>query len=80
MQPWLKGALPPKVVRPLARLRARLSKPGSGPQLPDDLRAELQDYFRDDLHHLAELCDLDLTAWPTWAEAPEASDVAARAS
>ncbi|HEY4378689.1 MAG TPA: sulfotransferase [Acidimicrobiales bacterium] len=66
VQPWLKGALPASVVAPLARLRARVSKPGGPAALPDDLQAELVAYYHDDLELLQRLTDIDLTAWPSW--------------
>lgn len=64
VQPRLKGALPPSVVAPLARLRARaLSAPAEYTALPDELHRTLADYFRADVEHLRSLTDVDTKNW-----------------
>jgi hypothetical protein len=62
-QPWLKGALPPQMVAPLAKVRARVARPASHEELPADLRDRLVEYYCDDVERLSSMVDIDVSGW-----------------
>lgn len=69
VQPTLKRVLPPTAVGKLARVRDRLVNRSidAMPPVPDELRAELVEWFRDDVEALASSLDRDLDSWLTVA-------------
>ncbi|HVF93163.1 MAG TPA: sulfotransferase [Sphingomonas sp.] len=56
---------PLRGVRWLERARGALARPIAYPPLTDELRAMLEDYYREDIDRLEDLIDRDLSAWGT---------------
>jgi hypothetical protein len=63
VQPWAKGGLPPALAGRLARWRSGFDRPSVRPPLPTWLRRQLASYFADDVAHLEELLQRDLSSW-----------------
>jgi hypothetical protein len=65
IQPYAKRALPRTVVRRVGRARARFEQRTfqQATPLPADLKAQLRDWYADDLRRLSGLLDRDLTHW-----------------
>lgn len=57
----VKSILPEIVLGIAKRVRGKTMK--TPPKFPKDLRAELLDYYRDDIHKLEVLLDQDLSIW-----------------
>ena len=59
-----KSVLPAGMQKIAKDMRRRTMK--TPPKFPEDLRAELIDYYRADIHQLEELIDRDLSIWLNW--------------
>ena len=56
-----KAVLPARLEQAAKRLRQRNLRPA--PSFPPDLRAQLLEHYREDIHRLEELIDRDLSVW-----------------
>lgn len=62
-QPKVKAMLPARAVSAVGRLRAAYDRPDPAPPLPDDVRAELVDWFRPSVVSLAGMGVFDTSVW-----------------
>jgi len=67
LQPTLKAVLPKPVVRRLGRLRATYDRPQGAPTVPDDLRADLADWYRPSVQRLVAAGWVPAGTWPEFA-------------
>ena len=64
MQPRIKAFLPARIAATAGRMRAKYDRPSAAPPLPDDLRAQLVDWFAPSVAALRALDVVDTSVWP----------------
>ena len=63
MQPRIKAILPARAAATVGRIRAKYDRPSAAPPLPDDLRAQLVEWFAPSVEALRALDVVDTSVW-----------------